>query len=681
MPDILEFATTVEFRLLMLTFLVLVGPIVAERLRLPGLVGLIFFGMLFGPFVLGWVGPEGMIAVVGAIGLLYLMFLAGLELDINTFVANRRASITFGILTFLFPFGISFYVGTAFLDLHGVAAALVGAMWASHTLVAYTEVKEAGLESNRAIGAAVSATILTDVLALLILGFSATADTSAGEPSQSSAEHLAVMPVWIGVFVVAGFCMWLLPRITKWFFTNVGRSRIQRFVWTLGGMAAGSFVALLGGMEGLVGAFLAGIGMNRMVPARGQLMERIEFFGAALFVPAFLITVGTSIDPAAIAQWETVRLALIFTALVVVGKTLAAVAAGVAFRFSFAEIGMMASLTVGQAAATLAIAQVGVSNGTFDQEILNAAVLTVVFTVIITSLATRFFAKRMDPPSVETGAIGRRVLLRVEDFEDIEGMVELALAIGHPDDGLVTPFVVCGEQGCPELSDRLGVAVQHAVDRGHDTDGVTRVSESSVSGTLNFASEVAASSVVLPWEGPSFPANLFFGSDIDQVGTRSVRPVIAARMLDHEWKRVLFIGGRTRGLSARQEDGDLALEVARRIGREHELEVVPYISESSNFDTEEFPIVRTYRGRSTRPLTAITPGDVVVIPAFVAEDAMGFGLIRLTRYFDHASLVVVGGPHRLHVSTRAHGDRILNGVAFNRASREDLAATWEGGTG
>ncbi len=658
----------------MLSFLVLAGPIIAERVKVPGMVGLIFLGMLFGPFVFGWVEPTGLIGIVGAIGLLYLMFLAGIELDVNTFIANRRASITFGLLTFAIPFGLSLYVGIAVLDYSGAAAALVGAMWASHTLVAYTEVKTAGLEANRAVGAAVSSTVITDVLSLLILGFAASADISP-EP-QTAHGDISIMPVWAGVLVLAGFCLWLLPRATRWFFVNVGHSRTQRFMWTFGGMAAGAFVSLLGGIEGLVGAFLAGIGMNRLVPAHGQLMERIAFFGNAIFIPAFLIAVGMSIDPSALTEGSTIQLALIFIGLVLVGKISAAVVSGLIFGLTWPEIGMMASLTIGQAAATLAIAQVGVSTGLFDQEILNAAVVAVVVTVIITSLTTRFFAKRLEPPKEDTSAIGKHVLMGVAPGGATTGLVASGVAITRPDDGLLTPFVICDERGCGDKAEELEAAVQASTDLGHDSEGVSRVAESEVSGTLNLALEQKASAILLPWRGPRFPSNLFFGADIDHIGRRARIPVIAAKVETDEWNRVVFFQGARRGLVIRDEDSRLALEVARRLAGYRDCELVVFSSSRSRLpDIDQYEVVHDYTGRNADTLAAVAAGDMVVVPPHVLEDALALGILRLSRTFSSASLLVVGGPGRLRVSNRPYGENVMgSGPAFKRGERDLLAA-------
>src|SRR5690606_11302056 len=208
----IEIRVSVEVALLVLTGLVLLGPLLAERIRIPGLIGLIFLGTVFGPYVLDALRPGGLVATIGAIGLLYLMFLAGIELDLKAFLENRTAAITFGLLTFAIPFAASFGVGMFYLDYDLAGAALVGAMWASHTLVAYPEVKAAGLSSSRAVGSAVAATVITDVLSLLILGVA----TSSGAPEARSGET-ALFPLWLGIPVLIGFCLWLLPRIADWF--------------------------------------------------------------------------------------------------------------------------------------------------------------------------------------------------------------------------------------------------------------------------------------------------------------------------------------------------------------------------------------------------------------------------------------------------------------------------------
>ena len=400
---------SVEATIAVLFAIVVLGPTLAERFRIPGIVGLIAGGMLFGPFVIGWLDSGGLVDDLGAIGILYLMFLAGLSFDIKAFNENRRMAIAFGLLGFFIPFVLSVLVVDQSEDIETLGALLIGAMWASNTLVAYSEVQSAGLQSTRSVGAAVSAGVVADLMSLTVLAFATATAVIEIEPvdlpfAGDIAERLApegveastpdpALALWIGLPLLIFVCLWVLPRVADWFFVRVGRSRPQRFVFTLALMAVGATVALLGGMEGLIGAFLAGLGLNRLIPARGPLMERLDFVGTTLFIPVFLISIGLNIDPAVLIDPQTIGLGLLFTSFVLVGKTTAALLAGRIFRLSRDEVGLMASLSFGQAASTLAIAQVGLSLGMFEQNVVNSAVLAIVITAFITSYATRFFAR------------------------------------------------------------------------------------------------------------------------------------------------------------------------------------------------------------------------------------------------------------------------------------------------
>ncbi|MPZ53368.1 MAG: hypothetical protein GEU79_11670 [Acidimicrobiia bacterium] len=661
-----QVAFTVESGLLLLMVLIVVGPLLAERVRIPGLVGLIALGTVFGPSVLEWLRPEGIVASVGKIGLLYLMFLAGMELDLKTFMANRRAAITFGLLTFVFPFALSLAVGVWIVDAGITAAVLLGAMWASHTLVAYPEVKRAGVEANRSVGLSVSATVITDVLALLVLGFS----VSGGHQASSEMGESPLLPLWLGVIVLGTFCLWLLPRMADWFFSHLGRTRIQRFVFVLAGMSAGAVVSLVGGIEGLVGAFLAGIGLNRLVPAEGELMDSIEFFGGALFVPAFLVSVGMSVDPRSMAEPSTIGLALVFTGVVVTGKTLAAVVTGRIFDFDLADVGMMTALTTGQAAATLAIAQVGLVAGIFDQSILDAAVLTVVLTVVITSLATRYFAKKVSAETDEEGNIGSRVLLQVRRGRALEGAIELGIAIAREDDGLLTPFVVCEEDGYEDSKGIVDEAVELAVERGHDAKGITRVSSSQVRGAVDLIVEEEASSLIVPWEGPGIPGKLF-GDEIESIGESSPVPVLAAKIHSVDWQRVIVATGRSRGMAARRKDIALCLDIARRLGTEHSIDVVVHTAEPSLIDDpDNYSSVESHQSGTRTPFEAVGSDDLLVVPAHVVSDQPTFGTLRHTGAMGGASLLIVAGPGRLKLTSGSHPDRVMGTVGPTRRVSE-----------
>ena len=254
---------------------------------------------------------------MGHIGLLYLMFLAGVELDLAVLQRYRNKAVAFALLTFAFPLAAGFGAATA-LGYGTAASLLVGSLVASHTLVTYPTVRSHGLGGNGAVATAVGATVLTDTLALLVLA--AVAGSATGE---SSGAELALQ-MGLGLAALVFWCFLVLPLVGRAFFSGIGQERTLRFVFLLAALLSGAVVAEVFEIEGLVGAFFAGLGLNQLVPNRSPLMERTEFFGSALLVPLFLISVGLIIDPAVVADPETLGVAAALIAACLGGKALAA---------------------------------------------------------------------------------------------------------------------------------------------------------------------------------------------------------------------------------------------------------------------------------------------------------------------------------------------------------------------
>ncbi|MGI9666204.1 MAG: cation:proton antiporter, partial [Acidimicrobiia bacterium] len=593
---------------------------------------------------------------LGAIGILYLMFLAGLSFNMRAFNENRNNAIVYGLLGFFIPFTLSVWVAMSLTDIGLLGAALIGAMWASNTLVAYPDVKAAGLANNRAVSSAVSAGVVADLLSLTVLAIATSASVidldESDEAVQATVEN-PTLPLWLAMPLLIFFCLWLLPRITDWFFVTAGRTRMQRFVFSLAGMAAGAVVALLGGIEGLIGAFLAGLGMNRLIPSKGALMQRLDFVGSAIFVPAFLVSIGLNINPALLFDIDTIVLALWFTGFVVVGKTTAAVLTGLIFKLSWNEVGLMASLSFGQAASTLAIAQVGFSLGMFSQEVVNAAVLAIVSTALITSYGTRFFIKKVPRPVPPPAQIGEAVLVDIRAHgSDLESLMQFSGAIARPDDGLVIPYGIPG----PGQKDAAKILVDHATEVasgfGLDSDGVVRVDDSFSDGTLHLIDEMDVSLAVLGWRGPAFATDYVFGNDIDGVGERSTVPSVAARILA-PWDRVIVITGSI-DLDWHREDAELILAAARRIRKSRPTPAV-VISPDLEFvqgnvgDEEEVEFAVERRERNM-VLNSVGPNDLVLLPAHVIRDLSPVSSWRATKQFENTSVAIFAGAHRLTIS-------------------------------
>ncbi len=660
---------SVEATLLILLLVIVFGPILSERFGIPGIVGLIAGGMLFGPFVVGWLEAGGLVADLGAIGILYLMFLAGLSFNIKAFVENRNSALVYGLLGFVLPFALSIAVVMGLSEIGFLGAALIGAMWASNTLVAYPDVRAAGLEGNRAVSAAVSAGVVADLLSLSVLAIATTTTVIEIDPlAESTGADLLelvgpetvqpttpdpLLPLWLALPILLAFCLWILPRITNWFFITAGRGRTQRFLFALAGMAAGAVVALLGGIEGLIGAFLAGLGMNQLVPTKGTLMDRLDFVGSTVFVPAFLVSIGLNIDPALLFDRDTIVLGLLFTAFVVAGKSAAAIVTGVLFRFSWSEVGLMSSLSFGQAASTLAIAQVGLTLGFFDQIVVNAAVLAIVATALITSYGTRMFIERVPLPPEVRPEVGENVLLDVRpNGSSLGETVKLAVAIARPDDGLVVPYAIPGPGELDTAKAAVGEGVAAVAAQGLDADGLVRVDDSFTDGTLHLVEENKASLVVLSWGGPRFASDYMFGNDIDRVGEASPVPTMAVRVL-RPWNRIVLGLGKL-DTGWRRDDAELTMAIVRRLRRSVPASVLvvgPDVSIAVDRvgDAEGVEFV-TDPSRRHAMIERIEPDDLVLVPAHVLHDLAPLAGWRVTRSLADANVGVVAGPHRLTVS-------------------------------
>jgi Kef-type K+ transport system membrane component KefB len=383
-----------EWTFFVAAVVLLAGPVVAERLRLPGLVGIVLGGTLVGPFVLDWVEREGVVESLGELGLLFLMFLAGMELDLDEFERDRKPALRFGALTFTLPFVLGLLLVLPFG--YGLAtAALYGSLWASHTLISYPIVQEHRLTQHRAVSMAAGGTVITDTLALSVLAIvvgSVASDEGTGE---------IVVRLLIGIAILAVYCAVVLPRIGRWSLAHLGQGSVPTFLFLLAALTSAALVADRMGLEGIVGAFFAGLALNRLVKSRSEAKESFEFVGAALLVPFFLLSTGMLLDPEQFTELRVLAIGGASLAIVLVGKAVASYVAGRLAGFDLSEIRLVFGLTVAQAAATLAAVTIGTEAGIFDEELLSATLVVVLVSVIVSSIVTRKAARALDstPPA------------------------------------------------------------------------------------------------------------------------------------------------------------------------------------------------------------------------------------------------------------------------------------------
>jgi Na+:H+ antiporter len=424
------------FDFLILFVVVLVGPALVERARVPGIIGLLVGGWAIGPHGLGLVGEGNQtISALGQLGLLYLMFVAGLELDLGMLRLHRRVAVGFGIFTFLAPFILGVGVG-AVLSFSLSASLLLGSLLASHTLIVYPLIRQAGLGSNRAVASAVGATVLTDTLALIVLAGVAGTETGSGSTVEIFGELAA------GLLVIVGGSLFGLPALARLVFRYVGSSRSVRFLVALISFLLMGTVAEVFGIEGIVGAFFAGLAMNPLVPNEGQTMHRLEFFGSAVFVPIFLVATGLLLDPSVMFELETLGYAGLFIIGCIGGKVIAAAAAMPAFGVTRSEAGVMFVLTTPQAAATLAATVVGFEIGLFSTVVVNAVLVLIFVSIVLSSVLAPRFARSVERTSEEARNVGERVLVAVADVPHERMLIELASRIARRSSGVIDWLLV-----------------------------------------------------------------------------------------------------------------------------------------------------------------------------------------------------------------------------------------------
>jgi Kef-type K+ transport system membrane component KefB len=269
----------------LILFIILFAPIILNRFKIPHLIGLIIAGALIGPNGFYLMARDSSIELFGQVGLLYIMFLAGLEIDLGEFKKNKWRSLLFGMYTFTIPMALGIGAGLYLLRFPLNTSILLASMFASHTLITYPIVSKMGIAKNRAVNVTVGGTLITDTLALLVLAV--IVGMTKGEINQDFWIRISASIIIFSLIII-----FIFPIVARWFFKNYD-DNISQYIFVLGLVFVGAFLAELAGIEAIIGAFLAGLALNRLIPSTSPLMNRIEFVGNALFIPFFLI-VGVS---------------------------------------------------------------------------------------------------------------------------------------------------------------------------------------------------------------------------------------------------------------------------------------------------------------------------------------------------------------------------------------------------
>jgi len=509
---------------------ILVAPAVFRRFRVPGMMGLIVAGTVLGPNAVGLLERSETIVLLGTVGLLYIMFLAGLDINLNQFARYRQRSLVFGLLTFAIPQLVGTGVFLA-LGFSWPAAILIASMFASHTLVAYPAARRLGIHRNPAVTTAVGGTILTDTAALLVLAV--VARSVQGE--LTLAFWLTLGTLFTGYLAVV---MLLLPRLARWFFRNVQDGAPSEFAFVLAVVFLCSWGARAIGTEPIIGAFLAGLTLNRSVPESGPLMGRLHFFGEAFIIPFFLLYIGMLVDPSVLMSgaggWLVMGTML---AVVVVTKGIAAWITAWIYGYSQGEGRVMFGLSVAQAAATLAATLVGYELGIIGDDVLNGVILMILATCILAPWVVeregRGVALQQAEAPVDPADAPERILIPMSRPASADGLLDLSFAIRGGDGEPIYPLFVV-PRGSPKLvadgEAMLGHAVRYAAAAEIPLVPITRVDPSVASAVSRAVQEERIATIVTGWSGDPSTEQRIFGSVIDQILEQTSAGLLVCRL-------------------------------------------------------------------------------------------------------------------------------------------------------
>ena len=363
-------------------------PLACRKIHVPSIVGFILAGIIIGPSVLDLVGESPTIKILGSLGMLYIMFQSGSEIDINDFKQYKYRSLFFGLCTFFIPFGLGVVTSHYLLDFGWLSSLLLGAMYGSHTLMTYPIVSRYGVQKNMAVNITVGATMWAITISLMVLAIVEGWNNTA----QTTYDYIIQLSLLV-VFLVS--VLWLFPRFARMFFKRY-RDPISEFMVVMLMLVGSALLADLAGLEGILGAFICGVSLNRLLPNRSPLMSRITFMGNSVFVPLFLISVGLMIDIHVFwSGWATIMIAAVMVVTKLLGKSIAAWIAQGVFHFSKHERQLIFGLSHATAAGTLAIATIAYQMGILSAEVLNASVLMILLLCTTASFITEHAAKEL----------------------------------------------------------------------------------------------------------------------------------------------------------------------------------------------------------------------------------------------------------------------------------------------
>ena len=525
---------------LLVLLIILFAPILLTKLRIPHIIGMILAGLAIGEHGFNILVRDSSFELFGKVGVYYIMFLAGLEMNMADFKKNRGKAVALGLLAFIVPISIGMVTNVLLLKYSLITSILLASMYASHTLVAYPIVIRYGISRQRSVSIAVGGTAVTDTLTLLVL---------AVISGVFKGEAGGLFWLWLVVrfVVLAMLIMYFLPRVGRWFFRRYD-DNVMQYIFVLAMVFLGAGLMELIGMEGILGAFLVGLVLNRLIPHVSPLMSHLEFVGNALFIPYFLIGVGMLIDVKVIfGGGDALKVAGVMIVVALGGKWIASWLTQKIYRMSVLERELMFGLSNAQAAATLAAVLVGYNiilpdgSRLLNEDVLNGTVLLILVTCIVSSFTTERAARKMAMgeahPEEDRSREPEKILIPVANPNTIEYLMNLSLVIRDPKqkDNLLALNVINDHSGTEALEQQgkryLERAAKITASAGVELKCISRYDLNIAAGIIHTAKEHGATDVIIGLHWKVNIVDSFFGMLTESLLKGLHREVMVARFL------------------------------------------------------------------------------------------------------------------------------------------------------
>lgn len=608
---------------LVIMAVILITPMLSERFRLPGIVGIILGGMLIGPYGINLLTVEGPIEFLATAGLVYLMFSAGLEVDIRVFKRVRGRAFIFGILTYMVPQLLGMGLGR-YLGLDWLGSILLGSAFSSHTLIAFPIVTRLGVARNEAVAVTAGATVLTDITAFLVL-----AVVLGAQQHNLRAGFFVQLILLLAVYSV--FLLLGLPRLGKYFFRRfTGRAVEFQFVLVI--LFVSALVAMKIGVHEVVGAFLAGLAINATLPHRSPVIGHVLFIGESLFIPVFLLYSGMLTDPLIFLEgWNVVVIGIGVTVVAYVSKFIAAwITAGI-FHYSRAEFWTVFGLSHAQAAVTIPTLVIGLKYGLFTNDIFNAAILMILFTSITSPLVVQHFAPQLTNghDEGEKSPLFSRILVPIANPQTQEQLVTLGSVLASGQQGQLLVLNVSSEMngrvtGQQTQRDILAKVPEMLKDPDVNLKLIPRVDQSYAKGILHTAAERDASMILMGWRGKAALQHSLLGTVLDEVIWGASLPVLVGRLsisINSMQRVVVVIPSQSLPPGSLSRTLEVVVTLSKAlnvpalalVGKTYEEKVNRFVND---METDQPFEVRPVKGNILRNvLAAVDEWDMIVVPS------------------------------------------------------------------